>query len=177
MIHYDPPSLIEYDEILEVSIARLEERLTQSGCRSELFECIMDEVFHFLDAEQGHIILLKKDGTLDIPASRLGLGRNYTPDEDPVSRSVLSVAIMGHRGIITNDALADPRFSASESVIQLNLHSIICAPLVTQGKMIGAIYLETRAKTGQFSLRDLEILEAFSEYAAKAIEKSNLINP
>lgn len=167
-----PSTKFENYEILAASISRLEEKIDENNSLSELLEFIMDEVFLFLNAEQGHIVLLNKNGSLDIPVSRLGIGRSYDPNQDLISSSVLSNVIMNHQGLITSDAMADPRFSGAASVMRLRLHSIICAPLLANEKMIGAIYLETRTKTGQFNLTDLKTLDAFGEYAAKAIEKA-----
>src|SRR5256885_108067 len=55
---------------------------------------------------------------------------------DSIVRSVLSTA----KPVIVSDALADTTFGKSESVVALQLSSVMCAPLLSQGEVIGPLY-------------------------------------
>jgi signal transduction histidine kinase len=76
--------------------------------------------------------------------------------------------------VLTTNAQLDPRFSAQESVIGYMLRSIVCVPLHVRGRVIGALYLDNRARDGVFSQVDLPILMAFASQAAIAIENARL---
>ncbi|HLF02258.1 MAG TPA: adenylate/guanylate cyclase domain-containing protein, partial [Anaerolineales bacterium] len=61
-----------------------------------------------------------------------------------------------------------------ESVVAFNLRSILCVPLKSKGELTGVIYADNRVRTGLFSERDRDILAAFSNQAAVAIENARL---
>ena len=56
----------------------------------------------------------------------------------------------------------------------MQLRSIMCTPLISQDKIIGAIYVENRSRSGQFKKDDVIPLEFFSNHAAVAIENAYL---
>ncbi len=136
---------------------------------SNLFEFVLDQAIFILDAENGCIVKLKQDGTFGFPAVRHHWGGYYNPEEDPISTTVLTTIIMNRVPILTSDAMADPRFSASQSIVARSLRSILSAPLIVDNKLIGAIYLENRSKKGRFSMNDLDTLDNFSRHAARAL--------
>ena len=58
-----------------------------------------------------------------------------------ISDSIVRQVIETGRPLIVSDALADTHFGTSESVIALKLSSVMCAPLLAQGQVIGALYV------------------------------------
>ncbi len=136
-----------------------------------LFEYILDQAIVILDAENGCVVKLKQDGTFDFPAVRHHWGGYYNPSEDPISTTVLTAIIMNRQPILTSDAMADPRFSTSQSIVRRSLRSILSAPLIADNQLIGAIYVESRTEKGRFSMNDLNTIDKFSEFAANAIYK------
>jgi len=75
------------------------------------------------------------------------------------------------RGAVINDAYADPRFNRDIDVQTGYLtRSIICAPFRTlRGECIGVAQLLNRTN-GEFTVRDLDLLEAMIGQAAIAVE-------
>ena len=134
---------------------------------------VMDAVIGLTGAERGFLVLL------DVETSkwRLRAARNIsqkTLRQMEISRTVLNAVIESDQGFVTTDAQSDPRFSGRESVVFYALRSIMCAPLRSRGKMIGAIYVDNRAQAGIFTESDLEMLNAFAVQAAIAIENARL---
>ena len=74
--------------------------------------------------------------------------------------------------VVTTNAQADPRFSAQESVVGYNLRSIVCVPLKFKDVVTGVIYVDNRIHTGLFSERERDLLAAFANQAAIAIENA-----
>jgi signal transduction histidine kinase/CheY-like chemotaxis protein len=52
--------------------------------------------------------------------------------------------------------------------------SILCAPLLNQGKLVGLFYLENNLSAGAFTPERLEVLNLLSSQAAISIENANL---
>jgi GAF domain-containing protein len=125
-------------------------------------------------AELGHVILVQADGTLDF---RAAARRNEQPVEEPftdISRSILDRAIEGREPVVVADAVADQAFQTSSSVHGLKLRSVMIAPLLAHGMVLGAIYLENRSLKSLFSEDDLRFLQVLANQAAVAIENAML---
>jgi transcriptional regulator with PAS, ATPase and Fis domain len=80
------------------------------------------------------------------------------------------------RPIIVSDALNDEDFSASESVVNLKLCSVMCAPLTEKGELIGLIYVGNDSVVDLFDPKDLELLTVFSAQASLLIANALLVN-
>jgi GAF domain-containing protein len=91
-----------------------------------------------------------------------------------ISRSIFNYTINNKVSVLTSDAGADSRFDNSASVIGLNLKSIMCAPLVTKNKILGALYCDNRTLPGCFDNHDLELFTTMANHIAVAIENANL---
>jgi adenylate cyclase len=66
----------------------------------------------------------------------------------------------------------DDRFKGQQSVIMQNLRSIIAVPLVTKGKVIGAVYVDNPFRAAIFEEKDKEFLQAIADLAAIAIDNA-----
>ena len=122
------------------------------------------EVMH---AERGFVIL--REG-LQVAATHAIEGG---PAEAP-SRSIVERAIESGEPIFTTDAQSDPQWKVSESISTLHLRSIACVPLRALSGVIGAVYLDSRVIPGLFTVGDRDVLVAFANHAAMAIENARL---
>ena len=142
--------------------------LAQSIDWEETVQNVMDLVIRVTGAERG-MVMLVEDGTWRVLISRTDQGLPFDEGEVQFSHSIIQQMIAQGRALLTNNAQRDPRFSSSESIIAYGLRSILCAPLMVQGELLGALYLENRMKSGIFSPDDLATLAAFANQAALAL--------
>ncbi|GAH42452.1 unnamed protein product, partial [marine sediment metagenome] len=91
-----------------------------------------------------------------------------------ISKSILDKSIKEEVCILANDAAQDDRFSGAESIMTMNLRSVMCAPLVYQGEVLGVIYLDNREKPNCFDENDVALLSAMANQSAVAIDNSHL---
>ncbi|MEM9773737.1 MAG: ATP-binding protein [Chloroflexota bacterium] len=147
-----------------------------AGMRSvePLLSYLTDNVVQLVGAEKGYIVLINSDGTLNFKVRRKADGTNIEPNVDSISHSILAEVISTKKSIVVRNALLDPQFNGAESVLIMQLRSIMCTPLISQNQIIGAIYVENRSRSGQFSKSDVIPLEFFSNHAAVAIENAYL---
>ena len=92
----------------------------------------------------------------------------------PISRSIVNRSVAEQVCIVANDASHDDRFSGAESIAEMNLRSVMCAPLVSKGNVIGLIYLDNPKKPNCFDENDVALLSALANQSATAIENSRL---
>jgi adenylate cyclase len=88
------------------------------------------------------------------------------------SRTVIEHVVQSGEAVVTTDASLDDRFKGHQSVIIQNLRSIIAVPLVTKGKVIGAVYVDNPFRAAIFEETDKEFLQAISDLAAIAIDNA-----
>ena len=140
----------------------------------EVLNNVMDEVISATRAQRGFVVLRQEDGELVFPVAR---GLNHTDIDFPqwqVSHGVIDGVLSDGEPLITNDAQDDLRFEGMQSVTYLGLTSIMCAPLVVRGEIIGALYVENRTQSGIFMEDDMDMLTTIASSAAISIENARL---
>ena len=80
------------------------------------------------------------------------------------------------RPVIVSDALSDTTFGKSESVVALQLSSVMCAPLVSQGQVIGALYVGNDASKHLFEKPQLDLLTIFAGQASLILQNAMLLS-
>jgi putative nucleotidyltransferase with HDIG domain len=76
---------------------------------------------------------------------------------------------------LSQDATADARYRAGDSIIQQKIRSVLCAPVATDDKVLGVLYADSRSMKGAFSESDLELLALIGNQAGVAIHRAQLI--
>jgi two-component system response regulator AtoC len=72
--------------------------------------------------------------------------------------------------VLAIDTGSDNRLREMKSVSLYGIRSVLCVPLRSRGKIVGAVYLDSRAHGAAFDAEDLQFLEAFADHAALALE-------
>jgi class 3 adenylate cyclase len=139
----------------------------------------MDEIINLTGAERG-FILLQNEHTGEV---EFRIARNIEQDaarlEDDkphVSTTILNEVLSTGHPLLTDNAYKDPRMQNSETIAQYVLRSVMCVPLMTRGRITGAIYVDNRLRTAVFTPRELNLLTAFSHQVAAAIENARLFS-
>jgi len=137
-----------------------------------LFEQVMDEALKTMNAERGLVILIdEKTGAQEVKVAR-HIERELAKELSPVSQTALRQALDRREATVYLDAPG--AFPAARSVIIAQVRSIAIAPLLTRGRLIGAIYLDTRTDRNVFHDDILPFIKSFASIAALAIENARL---
>jgi len=165
----DPETDIHIRDHLLYELAR---DLSSSLELREVLGKVMERVIGLMHAARGFIVLVDPDtgamsvemagGEADPEKSRSFLG----------SRTVIEQVVRTGRAVVSTDASLDDRFKGQQSVILQNLRSIIAVPLVTKGKVIGAVYVDNPFRAAIFEEKDKEFLQAIADLAAIAIDNA-----
>ncbi|MBD2446593.1 AAA family ATPase [Nostoc sp. FACHB-152] len=148
----------------------------------KLLAKLMQIVLENAGAETGFLIL-ERAGNLFIEASgRFGKYDIKMQQSIPVELSQqLPIYIINyvHRmgeNIVLNDATCEGGFTTDSYIVQHQPKSVLCSPIIHQGKLIGILYLENRLIAGAFTPERLEILQLLSSQAAISLENARLYN-
>lgn len=141
----------------------------------ELLEEIMDLICNTLPMDRA-ILMLQEGNPPDlIPKVVRIADPNLRSQKIQVSRCILDMVLTRNSSVLSIDAQVDPRFQASESIIQTNTHSAMCVPLWNNREIIGVIYADRIFHLDRFSEEDLKLLTLLSNLAAVKIENARLI--
>ncbi|MCB8966879.1 MAG: GAF domain-containing protein [Ardenticatenaceae bacterium] len=137
---------------------------------------VMDAIISLTKAERAILLLIRDEtGELEVQVAR-NMDRETIEQSQSfeISRSIVRAVAETGEPVVTTNAQADPRFSAQESIISYNLRSILCVPLRIKDKVIGVIYADNRVASGIFGDADRDMLAAFANQGAVAIENARL---
>lgn len=140
-----------------------------------VLEIIMDHLIELLAAERGFIMLYDKDsGSLEFQTARNLKKEELYGSDFQLSRSILFHCYRENKALIASNALEDERFSQAQSIKDLGLRSLMCAPLAGSEGPIGVFYVDNRTSIGAFQSSDLSFLESFAAQAAAVLERTRL---
>ncbi|MBD2488503.1 ATP-binding sensor histidine kinase [Aulosira sp. FACHB-615] len=76
--------------------------------------------------------------------------------------------------VVLLDANADITFANDPYIIRQQPQSVLCSPILNQGKLLGILYLENNLVTGAFKSDRVEILNLLCSQAAISLENARL---
>lgn len=138
-----------------------------------LLDSIANSAKKILNAEASSILLYDDNGNLrfehttGVKAEELK-GMVVNPGE-----GITGWAAMEGKPIIVNDVANDPRFAGKfDNESGFVTRSIICVPLMIDGRNIGIIEVVNKAEGGIFTEMDQKILYSLADHAALSIQRS-----
>ncbi|GAC1598222.1 MAG: hypothetical protein NVS3B28_30200 [Candidatus Velthaea sp.] len=160
-----------------MTIGRVAETVNSSLELDVVLRRVLDIAVEVMNAQRGFVMIAdERSGELSLTTTH-GLGEEgIDTDELRPSQTTVKHVFDTGQPIFTTDAQRDPRFNAQLSVRSLKLRSIICVPLAIRDKRIGVVYLDSRVTPGLFTRQDPDLLMAFANQAALAIENARLFN-
>ncbi len=142
----------------------------------EVLRIVMDTIIQLTRAERGFLMLRDESNQLVTKVARNWEKESLNASETAVSRTVIQKVIDAGEAIVTTNAQEDPRLSGQESIVAFNLRSIVCVPLKVKSDLIGVIYADNRIRSGIFRESERDLLTAFANQAAVAIENARLFS-
>lgn len=162
----------ERDNLL--ALADMGQVINSSLDTNEVLRIVMDTIVRITGAERGFLMLRDENGEMSIRLARNWEQESLDPSEFEVSNTIVNRVAEEGQPVLTTNAQEDPRFGGQESIIAYNLRSILCVPLKAKDVITGVIYADNRVRTGLFSESERDLLSAFANQAAVAIENARL---
>ena len=141
----------------------------------ELLPQVLDSILRiFSQAEHGFVVLKEAASGEFVP--KAWRSRGSAPSERVrLSRTVLRRAIDRREAILSRDTALDENLNSSESISDLGIRSILCAPLMGQTRQpLGVLQVHSGQRGRRFTASDLEVLVNVAGIMAMAIENVRL---
>ncbi len=155
---------------------RLTSLTTETLERQELMKRVLELTFNEFKPERGFILLCGQS----VDDIRPAVVKYKRPPKDKdeaqigLSRTILQYALKQGQGVLSSNAMADPRFAAGDSVQRLHIRSAICSPIRFRDRTFGAIYIDSSIANYTFTAEQLALMNAIGQYTGLAMANAEL---
>ena len=156
------------------SILNVVQKINTTLVLSEVLELVIDEALSITGAQRGSLMLADDDGKLRFVVGRDQKGEAIPEERFHVASSVLEDVYRTGESLCVENALHDQRFERRQSVMNLQLNTIICSALRTNDKTIGVIYVDSKYIQPINKGEILHYFEILAGQAAIAIQNAKL---
>lgn len=89
-----------------------------------------------------------------------------------IGRTITRKVMRERQALLSQDAAADSEFAGVNSIVSQGVHSTICAPLLADARVHGALYADRLDAFTAFTRDDLELVSAVAAQTAVAVENA-----
>jgi len=162
------------------TVVEISNKVTNQLDMDALLDEIMNSLFRvFPQADRGFIMLKRDDAEDEINADNLVSKVSKHRDRDKagaitISRRVIDEVVTHRIAILTADAMDDDRFAGAMSVMNFQIRSMMCAPLIANEKLLGIIHIDTIRQDKRFTMDDLDLLTGVANQTAFAVANADM---
>jgi PAS domain S-box-containing protein len=144
----------------------------------KLLTTLMKILLESCGAQTGYLIL-ESQGQLRVEASCEANSNQVmvlqsTPIETCLPLSIIHYVARTQEGLIETNVAREGRFTQDAYIKTQQPKSILCAPVLNQGQLIGIVYLENNLADGVFTRDRLQVIQLLSTQAAIALTNARL---
>lgn len=150
----------------------LAELTTSASDSNIVLEGAMDLAIELVGGDRGFISL--GTGTSDSFVMKTSRPKASTPEEVPLSRTILDYAVRKEESVLSSDLMTDPRFGGQLSVKTHCIKSAIYVPLKARGQIIGILGVDTPSPGKRFTREHLRHLSVFGNHLAMVLQNLEL---
>jgi PAS domain S-box-containing protein len=171
-----PVGQLDLATVIEVSQAISGEMILE-----KLIDKVMRAAIEHAGAERGLLISVRGE-ELQTDAEAIARGEDVAVQvrESGASsavalpESVVRYAVRTREVVILDDASLQKPFSTDPYILQCHARSILCLPLINQGKLIGTLHLENNLTPHVFTPERVTVLKVLASQAAISLENTRL---
>jgi PAS domain S-box-containing protein len=162
------------------SIIKSAQTLSSEVVLSKLLEKLMTIIIENAGAQRGFLILNNEGNlTIEIIASvnpqRISKVDSIKLDEaTDLCVGMVTYVSRTMKSVILNDATLEGDYTMDRYIQKNSTKSVLCSPIINQGRLIGIIYLENNLTAGTFTADRIEILNILSSQAAISLENARI---
>lgn len=155
----------------------------------KLLEKLLKTVIENAGAQKGFLILpYKTDIANDdkwvieaygvVESDRVTVSRSIQVNVDAncqvplLSAAIINYVVRTQKNVVLNNATHEGQFTHDPYIVTTQPKSVLCTPLLHQGKLTGILYLENNLTAGAFTDDRLDVLKLLSSQAVISIENA-----
>ncbi len=163
------------------TVIKASQAISREIVLDKLLSNLMKIVIENAGAQKGFLILYNETGELVIEAEA-----SIDADEVVVQQKIaiancqtLPLTVIyyverTHQDVVLMNAAQEGQFTPDPYITTHHLKSILCTPIISQGKILGILYLENNLAEGAFTSERIEVLKLLSSQATVSLENALL---
>ena len=159
------------------SILKSTQALSSEIVLDKLLASLLEVVIENAGAEKGW--LLREQAGAWMVEAQVARGKIEVLDESQVGlqnlpQSIFSYVARTHENIVLDDAAQGGQFARDLYIVANKPKSVLCMPMLNQGRVSGLLYLENNLTTNAFTPERLEVIQVLASQAAISIDNARL---
>jgi HD-GYP domain-containing protein (c-di-GMP phosphodiesterase class II) len=145
--------------------------------RDFLMRKSVDLILEIVEAERGFLFLSEQlfEDDFHPVVARSAKAEGEVPMES-ISRSVLGAVVDDGSPVLCTEVASDHRFAGTDSLVEYNIQSVICAPIKSRDGVLGLLYFDTTSTTKLLRREDLELITALGIQIGIIMENMELVS-
>ena len=162
------------------TVLKVSQAVSGEIVQEKLLEILMRTALEQAGAERGVLVLSQwTEPRIATQATTGGDGIVVQLCDQAMTAAVLPESVIQYvlhtrESVILDDAAGQKPFSTDPYIRQHHARSILCMPLLNQGKLIGVLYLENNLTPHVFTSARLAVLKLLASQAAISLENARL---
>ncbi|HVJ89009.1 MAG TPA: GAF domain-containing protein, partial [Labilithrix sp.] len=161
-----------------MTVVKASQALSEEIVLWKLVDRLMRIVIESAGARTGVLLLPSQQGFAVQAFGRVENNRVVVSGGDaedvPVAMSISQYVARTSESVVLHDASEDPTFRHDVSLQARKVKSVLCVPMVRQGRTIAIVYLENNLLTGAFTPARVATLKVLAGQIAISIENATL---
>jgi len=141
---------------------------------NELLVRVVDAVIQVADADRGFLMLMRDDAKLHFEVARSKDETTLPHDAFQISWGIADEAAHRRETVWVPDAVGSSLFQDRKSVRELSLRTVVALPILSSGRVLGVLYIDSHSITHEFTPDSITLLEGFAALCAVALENARL---
>jgi class 3 adenylate cyclase len=160
------------------AVIRAAQAISETIVLDDLLERLMRTLIESAGASRGVLVLVVdgeprveavgSDGEVVVGPSRL------LDDKAPAAEQLIRYVVRMGEPMVIADAREPGEFSRDPYLVEGNVRSVLCAPIMGQGRPVAAVYLENNLAANAFTPKRLQVVTMLAGQAAISIENAQL---
>jgi PAS domain S-box-containing protein len=169
-----------FDQLDLATVIRMSRAITGEILLDRLIDTLMRTAVEHAGAQRGVLILRHADSyrieaqadtaadAVHVALLQAGIGAADLPD------SVLQYVQRTQQTLLLRDASNEHPYADDEYIAGRHARSVLCLPLLKQGRLVGMLYLENNLTADAFTAARLALIELLASEAAISLENAQL---
>jgi signal transduction histidine kinase len=176
-------TMIEDSRVLDLAtVMKASLALAEEIVLDKLLSKFMKVILENAGAQKGFLIM-EKSGKLVIEAAGaidveqvMVLQSTPVKNNPNIPAAIINYVERTQQNLVINEAARESIFATDPYITANQPKSILCSPIVKQGKLLGILYLENNQCAGAFTSDRIELLNILTSQAAISLENARLYN-
>jgi serine phosphatase RsbU (regulator of sigma subunit) len=164
-----PASVLAQDAATKLHVVlEISQHLARTLDLDPLLDKLLEQLMNLFPQADRALAILCEGDRLALRAQHTRAGRE---SGYPFSRTIVRRALDEGVGLLSEDVHKDQRFQSSTTITSLDLHSVLCVPLINpDGRRLGVLQVDRHCKGYGFRLEDLHLLTAIGMQVSVVLE-------